>query len=134
MYSYKRQTRTLASPGRTVLVSKANTRLASISTSSLIRAKACRRSGEAKTGAHSATASVGSHTIITATMGCRFSKEKRAPTGPGRVQDPDSDGIAGSCILRKAFTQLTRSSLRESRHGRGSHDDTLEVPAWCISH
>ena len=87
MYSYERQTRTLRKfrPYR-----KTNTRLAS--TSSLIRAKACRRLGEAKIGTHPAT--VGSHTIIIATMGCRFSKQKRAP-GPGRHNwfEPSTQGM-----------------------------------------
>jgi hypothetical protein len=71
-------------------VPKTNTRLAS--TSSLIRAKACRRLGEAKIGTHPAT--VGSHTIIIATMGCRFSKQKRAP-GPGRHNwfEPSTQGM-----------------------------------------
>ena len=86
MYSYERQTRTLKfRPYR-----KTNTRLAS--TSSLIRAKACRRLGEAKIGPHPAT--VGSHTIVIATMGCRFSKQKRAP-GPGRHNwfEPSTQGM-----------------------------------------
>jgi hypothetical protein len=88
MYSCKRQTRTLASSGRPYR--KTNTRLAS--TSSLIAAKACRRSGEAKTGAHPAT--VGSHTVIIAPMGCRFSKQQRAP-GPGRHNwfEPSTQGM-----------------------------------------
>ena len=69
---------------------KTNTRLAS--TSSLIRAKAFRRSGEGKTGIHPAT--VGSHTIIITTIGCRFSKQQRAP-GPGRHNwfEPSTQGM-----------------------------------------
>ena len=90
MHPCKRQTRPLASSGRTVRRMTHDTRLAS--TSSLIRAKACRRSGEGKTGIHPAT--VGSHTIIITTMGCRFSKQQRAP-GPGRHNwfEPSTQGM-----------------------------------------
>ena len=87
MYSYKRQTRTLASSGRTVRRIPG-----SHPPHQLIRAKACRRLGEAKIGTHPAT--VGSHTIIIATMGCRSSKQKRAP-GPGRHNwfEPSTQGM-----------------------------------------
>ena len=49
-------------------------------------------------------ATVGSHTIVITTTGCRFSKQKRAP-GPGRHNwfEPSTQG-----------TQLTRGSLRGS--------------------
>ena len=53
---------------------------------------ACRRLGEAKIGTPPAT--VGSHTIIITTIGCRFSKQQRAP-GPGRHNwfEPSTQGM-----------------------------------------
>jgi hypothetical protein len=90
MYSYKRQTRTLASSGHTerrIPGSHPPHRL-----SQRRRAADQGKAKQAPILSHPAT--VGSHTIIIATMGCLFSKQKRAP-GPGRHDwfEPSTQGM-----------------------------------------